>query len=397
MLLPTLSAQNITDKLVADFSFSECKAIDESGNGSTGALIGNLDCVCGVRDSAFYFDSLGSAIFFVGPLSDVFSLSDFTVSFYIRQDAKASSLGGSRVVLSKQASCSSPNRAFWVRLNPKTKKISSGISLNDTVSATVTANLDPTACWQFITLTRSNTVYSIYVNGVLMDQKTSPVRIDLTSTAIFKAGEPICTLDRPFWGVLDELRVYSRALSITDIQALNARADRIMTGDTVIYLGNSFNVLTNPTCTNNLQWVPASGVSDPGIAQPTITPVATTTYTLNFIHEGCTATDTILVKVIDPDTLDCNLIFIPNAFTPSASPGRNDLFGISNPYSVDEFISFEVFDRWGGQVFNAASPTDTWDGTFNGQPVNAGVFLYRLRYRCDGVERIKAGSVTLLR
>ncbi|MCB0545798.1 MAG: gliding motility-associated C-terminal domain-containing protein, partial [Saprospiraceae bacterium] len=77
--------------------------------------------------------------------------------------------------------------------------------------------------------------------------------------------------------------------------------------------------------------------------------------------------------------------------------GRNDVFGISNPYSVDEFISFEVFDRWGGRVFNAPTVFDTWDGTAHGDPLNAGVFLYRLRYRCDGVERVKAGSLTLLR
>ncbi|MBL7796772.1 MAG: gliding motility-associated C-terminal domain-containing protein [Saprospiraceae bacterium] len=397
LLQPALTAQNTTDKLVSYFSFSECKGIDESGNGSTGAFIGAPVCVCGVRDSAMYFDGIGDAIFFVGPLSDVFSLSDFTVSFYFKPAPIPANYGGSQVILSKQENCASINRAFWVRFNPKSKKISSGISLNDTVQVTVTADLDLDACWQFITLTRSNTTYSIYVNGNLKDQKKSVSRIDLTSNAIFKAGEPICTLDKPFWGELDELRIYSRALSPDDINALNLRADKIVTGDTVIYLGNSFNVLTNPACTDNFQWSPANGVSDPAIAQPTITPTITTTYKLNFVHQGCTASDTILVNVIDPDTLNCNLIFIPNAFTPSASPGRNDLFGVSNPYSVDEFISFEVFDRWGGRVFNAETVFDTWDGTAQGQPANAGVFLYRLRYRCDGTERIKAGSVTLLR
>ena len=397
LLQPALDAQNITDKLVSYFSFSECKGIDESGNGSTGAFIGDPVCVCGVRDSSMYFDGIGDAIFFVGPLSDVFSLSDFTVSFYFKPAPIPANYGGSQVILSKQENCASINRAFWVRFNPKSKKISSGISLNDTVQVTVTADLDLDACWQFITLTRSNATYSIYVNGNLKDQKKSVSRIDLTSNAIFKAGEPICTLDKPFWGELDELRIYSRALSPDDINALNLRADKIITGDTVIYLGNSFNVLTNPACTDNFQWSPANGVSDPAIAQPTITPTITTTYKLNFVHQGCTASDTILVNVIDPDTLNCNLIFVPNAFTPSTSAGRNDAFGVSNPYSVDEFISFEVFDRWGGRVFNAETVFDTWDGTAQGKPANAGVFLYRLRYRCDGTERVKAGSVTLLR
>jgi gliding motility-associated-like protein len=116
------------------------------------------------------------------------------------------------------------------------------------------------------------------------------------------------------------------------------------------------------------------------------------------IHpDGCTATDTITVNVIDPDTLDCTRIFIPNAFTPGFSSGRNDRFFISNPFAISEFISFEVFDRWGGRVFNAESVTDSWDGTFAGNPVNTGIFLYRLRYRCKGEEKVLSGTVTLLR
>lgn len=396
LLSTALRAQNINEKLVSYFSFSECKALDESGNGSTGALIGDPSCACGVRDSSIAFDGIGDAIFFVGPLSDVFTLSDFSISFYFKPMPVPANYGGSQVIMSKQENCTT-NRAFWVRFNPKSKKISSGLSLNDNLLVSVTADLDPSSCWQYITLVRNNTSYSIYVNGKLQDQRNSAARIDLTSNAVFKVGEPICTLDKAFWGELDELRIYSRALGQADIDALNLRPDRILNGDTIIYLGNSFQIRANPACTSNFGWIPATGVSNPTEAEPIITPTISTAYRLNFIHQGCTAFDTVYVKVIDPDTLDCNLIFIPNAFTPSATLGRNDVFGISNPYSVDEFISFEIFDRWGGRVFEAATVLDTWDGTVQGQPANAGVFLYRLRYRCEGMERIKAGSLTLLR
>lgn len=391
-----LHAQVTSEKLVSYFSFSECKGLDESGNGSTGALIGNASCVCGVRDSAIHLDGAGDAIFFVGPLSDVFTTSDFSISFYFKPDPVAASLGGSQVLLSKQENCNT-TRAFWVRFNPKSKKISSGISQNDTLLVTVTADLDDDACWQYITLTRSNTVYTIYVNGVMRDSKSSAARIDLTSNAVLKAGEPVCTLDRAFKGAIDEIRVYSRALKPDDIETLNLRPDKILNSDTIIYLGNSLQITTTETCADNFQWTPTTGVSDDMTANPQITPTQTTTYKIKFLYQGCTAEDTILIKVIDPDTLDCNQVFIPNAFTPGGSPGRNDLFSISNPYSVDEFISFEVFDRWGGRVFNAATVFDAWDGQFQGQPVNPGVFLYRLRYRCNGVERVKAGNLTLLR
>lgn len=391
-----LTAQNITEKLVASFTFSECKGTDESGNGSSGALIGGATCVCGVRDSAIYFDGDDDAIFFVGPLSDVFTNSDFSISFYFKPAPVPASFGGSQVLFSKQENCTT-SRAFWVRFNPKSKKISSGISQNDTLLALVTADLDQASCWQYITLVRNNTVYSIYVNGQLQESKTSAARIDLTSNSVFKAGEPICALDRAYKGEIDEIRIYSKALSQDDIDALYLRPDRILTGDTVVYLGNSLQMSTQSSCTSDFFWSPPTGVSDDMVAEPVITPTLTTTYKVSFSYPGCTATDTILIKVIDPDTLDCNKIFIPNAFTPGVSTGRNDVFGISNPYSVDEFISFEVFDRWGGQVFHAATVFDTWDGAFQGKPLNTGVYLYRLRYRCDGVEQVKAGGLTLLR
>jgi gliding motility-associated-like protein len=70
---------------------------------------------------------------------------------------------------------------------------------------------------------------------------------------------------------------------------------------------------------------------------------------------------------------------------------------VSNKFAIDEFISFEIFDRWGGRVFAATDVSEDWDGTFQGQPVNPGVFLYRLRYKCKGEEKVKAGNLTLLR
>lgn len=390
-----VSAQVNTDKLEAYFSFdNSCKAIDDSGNGSSGALVNGLSCACGIRDSCMHFDGIDDALYLVGPLADVFTTSDFTVSFYIKPPDNQQT--GSQLIMAKQSGCNL-NKTFWVRYAAKTQKISSSISENDSMFVTVQGALDDGPCWQFITITRSNTRYSLYINGVLRDSKTSVARLDLTSTATLKVGEPICPLDKPFKGDFDELRFHSKALSDVEIAKYNLRVDKIQNSDTLIYLGNSFQVNASQYCAQSFFWSPATGVSDPNIVNPIITPAAPSVYTLNIVYGDCLATDTIAIKVIDPDTLDCNTIFIPNAFTPGSSFGRNDVFGISNPFAVDEFISFEVFDRWGGRVFNAETPFDAWDGTMKGQPANPGVFLFRLRYKCDGVEKVKAGNLTLLR
>lgn len=393
------STQVVSDKLEAYFSFDNCKGVDDSGNGSSGALKGGIGCDCGLRDSSMNFVDDNDAINLVGPFADVFSTSDFTVSFYFRPTPQNSQQNASQLVMAKQDSCNLKN-AFWVRYNDfgTVGTITSGISENDTLLATVTSKLDRNACWQYITLTRSNTLYSLYVNGELRDSRVSAARIDLTNTTPLIIGDPICPLDVELKAAFDELRFHSKALSVDEIKKYNLRADQILTGDTLVYLGNSFQPKVTQFCVGQFVWSPLAGVDIPTAAQPIITPTITTTYGITFNYsDGCIATDTILVTVIDPATLDCNKVFIPNAFTPSETPNLNDVFGISNPFAVDEFISFEVFDRWGGRVFEAPTQFDTWDGTSNGKPTNPGVFLYRLRYKCEGVEKVKAGSLTLLR
>lgn len=383
-----------SDKLVARFTFNGCKVTDESGNGSTAVLVGDSICSCGANDASLVFNDRKTSLLLAGPLLDLFTTSDFSVSFYLKP--KSTNVGGPQVILSKQINCSS-NRAFWVRYNTTSKKIASGISENDTLSAVVTAALDPDACWQYITLVRSNRAYSIYVNGVLKDTRSTVARLNLTSATPFKVGEPVCPLDRGLIGELDELRFHNKALSQDEINSFNLKPDHILNGDTLIYLGSSFQVKTTRSCASLYRW-DGDGVQRPDTSFTTITPTETQTYVLTFTHpDGCTAQDSIAVKVIDPETLDCDKIFLPNAFTPYNTQGRNDRFGISNPFAVRDFISFEVFDRWGGKVFAGTDRFDSWDGQYNGQPVNPGMYLYRLRYSCDGTERVKSGNLMLLK
>jgi len=393
-----VSGQTVSEKLEAYFSFQDCKLFDQSGNGSSGAIIGDTNCVCGVRDTALYFDGTGDALLLVGPLADIFTTSDFTVGFYMRL-TDIEEIGGAQLVMAKQANCDT-KEAFWVRYSQKTNTISSSISENDTLITTVQAKL-PARCWHYITLVRSNARYSLYVNGVLRDSKTSRARIDLTSTSPLKVAVPVCPIDQAFHGTLDELRFYSKALNEDEINRHNLYPDNIVNGDTLIYLGNSLQATTSRSCAQQYSWMPTDGVSDPTSPNPIITPTVPTTYYLTTAYTDdtgrCQSRDSLVVNVIDPDTLDCNKIFIPSAFTPGSSFGRNDVFGLSNPFVVTDFISFEVFDRWGGRVFAAKDAEDKWDGAAQGQPLNPGVFLYRLSYECDGQKRTKTGSVTLLR
>ncbi len=400
-----LPAQGITinSQLAAYFPFDTCSAVDYSNNGGVGSLDSTIKCVCGVSQQGIEFDAATEDARFVGSVASVFNTSNFTVSFYMKPQATPTP-GATQMVMSKQDTCSSKN-AFWVRYrrqgqtSQSSNIISTSISQNDSLNINLTAKLDDDRCWYHVVIVRDGVKYSLYVDGVLRDQKSSAIRIDVSNNSALVLSKPKCPLDGGFFGIIDELRLYNRAYSNDEINRLLAiNPDKIVNQDTVIYLGNGFTPQLSSTCAQSFIWSPLEGLSDYQTPTPNIEPIQNTTYVLRFNHpDGCAAYDTLVVNVIDPDTLNCSKLFLPNAFTPGFSEGRNDRFYISNAFAIQDFISFEIFDRWGGRMFSAETASDYWDGTFAGKPVNAGIYLYRVRYRCQGAEKVFSGTVTLLR
>ncbi len=108
---------------------------------------------------------------------------------------------------------------------------------------------------------------------------------------------------------------------------------------------------------------------------------------------GCTATDSLLLT---PG--ECCGIFIPNAFVPASNDALLRTF---RPLFVDnaekQLSMFTIFNRWGQLVFSGTRSTDGWDGVFNGEPQDAGVYYYLLQYDCNGKTIEKKGDVTLIR
>ncbi|MEO8821483.1 MAG: gliding motility-associated C-terminal domain-containing protein, partial [Ginsengibacter sp.] len=140
-------------------------------------------------------------------------------------------------------------------------------------------------------------------------------------------------------------------------------------------------------------WTPASGLNNSAIANPIATPDASTVYkVIGKDQNGCTNSDSILVKV----DYDKNVFYgLPNSFTPNGD-GLNDCFGVSHWGQVPQ-LEFNIYNRWGQVVFHTNNSAICWDGTFKGQPQNAGVFVYIIKAKtaCGNIDR--KGIVTLLR
>jgi gliding motility-associated-like protein len=178
------------------------------------------------------------------------------------------------------------------------------------------------------------------------------------------------------------------------------KPDDITTRDTIVFLGAPVPIRLSSTCANGFSWSPREGVFLPDVGKTSIVPPTSGVfvYTLAFSDpiSSCKASDSIRITVVDPRTLTCDQVLLPNTFTPN-NDGINDVFGISNPYAIGELYLFEIFDRWGGRMFVTTSPFAQWDGNFQGQAVNPGVYWYKIIHVCDGDRRLVTGSILVMK
>ena len=89
-------------------------------------------------------------------------------------------------------------------------------------------------------------------------------------------------------------------------------------------------------------------------------------------------------------------LHIPNAFTPNEDDLNQNFKPFITPYLMK--YSFEIYNRYGELMFKTNNPNDAWDGTFNDEPVQEGVYVY-IMYATDlmGDFYKEKGDVTLFR
>ena len=114
------------------------------------------------------------------------------------------------------------------------------------------------------------------------------------------------------------------------------------------------------------------------------------TYTVSVTDaNGCTAYAVVTVDV------ECAGLFIPTAFSPNED-GYNDELCVRGDCFTN--FNFMVFDRWGNKVFETENIDNCWDGTYKGQPMNTGTYVYLLTAtEKNGANIKKKGNVTLVR
>ncbi len=128
-----------------------------------------------------------------------------------------------------------------------------------------------------------------------------------------------------------------------------------------------------------------------------ISPLKTTTYQLTVYYGPCVQYFNIIVEVKKGDS-----IYLGNVINPGSTGVNASLYLQSKSDSkivVNEFI---IYDRWGNMVFHKLNPKlnlpeDGWDGYFNNQRVNLGVFVYYIEYILDGEIKTIVNNITVIR
>jgi gliding motility-associated-like protein len=166
-------------------------------------------------------------------------------------------------------------------------------------------------------------------------------------------------------------------------------SDTIYEGQTAslnsTFYGNSYSYL----------WTPGTGLNSTTVHNPKASPTVTTTYYVTVSDQwGCTWRDSVTIWVLD---VICEepYIFVPNAFTPNGD-GQNDVLYVKSNVAYE--VDFKIYDRWGELVFATTDLSNGWDGTFHGQKVDPGVFVYHLNVICYNKEVFKKkGNITVIR
>lgn len=159
---------------------------------------------------------------------------------------------------------------------------------------------------------------------------------------------------------------------------------------TTIAIGNSTQ-LNATGGTGTYSWLPPIGLSNSSIPNPIASPTVTTIYNVYYTDaNGCTASDTVTVEVIEAYS-----IFVPSAFSPNGDLTNDVLF--VRGAGIKE-LTFVVYDRFGEKVFESSSVNDGWDGTFRGKEMNTGIYVWYVNaVFFNGEVQTLKGDVSLVR
>ncbi len=145
-----------------------------------------------------------------------------------------------------------------------------------------------------------------------------------------------------------------------------------------------------------IQWSTEDGLSCYDCLTPVATPFETTTYTIIATSkDGCVTSEEVTVNIDKKRD-----VYVPNIFSPNGD-GLNDRLTVFGGLEISSILNFRVYSRWGELIYDQNNfpvndPFLGWDGTFNGQKVASGTYIWSTKVLfVDGEVFEYSGTINL--
>lgn len=175
---------------------------------------------------------------------------------------------------------------------------------------------------------------------------------------------------------------------------IDAGEDQIIQVGTATYIEGT---VSNP---DDLifSWFPPEELNCDDCLTTTARPLDSIEYILTAtnILTGCVMMDSVFIEVREKES-----IFIPNIFTPGGDEENSHFTVFSKSVRLD-VLKLRIYDRWGSLIyesenFDTNKPIQGWDGTFQGEKVLPGVYVYMAEVLFyNGEEKVFTGDITVM-
>lgn len=150
----------------------------------------------------------------------------------------------------------------------------------------------------------------------------------------------------------------------------------------------------------SVNWTPAEGLSCTDCLVPTISIIEDTEFVITIFY-GDDCEISLSVPIMAEEIPIIPEYYIPNVFSPNGD-GSNDAFYIvPSETASNQIASMTIFDRWGNQIYRRENYINEigqgWDGTYNGEELNPGVYVYIIEVLEGEVIKPFYGDVTIVK
>lgn len=145
--------------------------------------------------------------------------------------------------------------------------------------------------------------------------------------------------------------------------------------DSTVIIGESIDISLPPGLGGyTYEWQPVDWIDCSSCAAVTSTPEEDIIYSVLVSDTlGCFTT----TYFVDIEVLPLSSVDVPDAFTPN-NDGVNDIVYVEG-WGIKELLTFEIYNRWGEQVFKTNDIEEGWNGYYKGQLQNMDTYTYIVR------------------